>query len=106
MEDSPMKDVLAGLDKEKLIALILRQDELIKQLREEKALLEKRIEELERKSNRQAAPFRIKENKRALNPGKPGQKAGHKGYYRMISESEIGQSIVSVSYTHLRAHET
>lgn len=94
MEESPMKDILTGLDKEKLIALILQQDELIKQLQAERALLEKRIEELERKSNRQAAPFRIKENKRGLNPGKPGQKAGHKGYYRMISESEIAQTIV------------
>jgi len=89
-----MRDILTGLDKEKLIELLLRQDELIKQLQAERALLEKRIEELERKSNRQAAPFRIKENKRSMNPGKPGQKAGHKGYYRMISESEIAQTIV------------
>jgi transposase len=94
MKELPMKDMLAEFDKDKLIALIIRQDELIKQMREEKSSLEKRIEELERKSNRQAAPFRIKENKRSLNPGKPGQKAGHKGYYRMISESEIEQTIV------------
>jgi transposase len=94
MKEFPMKDILAELNKEKLIGLIIRQDELIKQMREEKSSLEKRIEELERKSNRQAAPFRIKENRRALNPGKPGQKAGHKGYYRMISESEIGQTKV------------
>src|ERR1700677_51609 len=94
MEDSSMKDILSGLDKADLIVMIIQQSEIIKQMREERATLEKRIEELERKSNRQAAPFRIKENKRVVNPGKPGQKAGHKGYYRVIPESEIGQTIV------------
>jgi hypothetical protein len=94
MEEFQIDDIFSGLDKEKLVAIIIQQDALIKQLLEDKASLEKRIEELERKSARQAAPFRIKENKRAINPGKPGQKAGHKGYYRVIQESEIEQSIV------------
>jgi uncharacterized protein YbaR (Trm112 family) len=94
VEETQLKEMVAELDKEQLVALIIEQAGLIKELREEKASLEKRIEELERKSNRQAAPFRIKENKRSLNPGKPGQKAGHKGYYRVIPESEITQSIM------------
>lgn len=82
------------LDKEQLIKIIIQQDELIKQLQEVIGKLEKGMEELGRKSNRQAAPFRINENKRSINPGKSGLKAGHKGYYRQIAESEIGQSIV------------
>ena len=94
MKELELKDTLAELDKEKLIAIIIQQDGLIKHLQEEIAMLKKWAEELERKSNRQAAPFRIREDKRAINPGKPGQKAGHKGYYRKISESEIEQTIM------------
>jgi transposase len=44
--------------------------------------LETRLEELERSAHRQAAPFRIPEEKRKLDPKRPGRKPGHAGAYR------------------------
>lgn len=43
---------------------------------------EKRLEQLHREGNRQAAPFRVPEKKRKKDKGKPGRKKGHKPAYR------------------------
>ena len=71
------EDILEQLDKTALITVIIKQAEIIKDLH-------KRIEELERSSQRQAAPFRIAEKKRKPNPKPPGRKKGHKASYRSI----------------------
>jgi transposase len=44
--------------------------------------LEKALEEATRAAHRQAAPFRVREEKRASAPKKPGRKAGHPGSFR------------------------
>jgi transposase len=93
LKESAIRDNLNKLSKEELIDIILRQLIMLEQLQEKNAELFKRVEELERTSHRQAAPFRIAEKKRVENPGKPGQKAGHKGYYRTIEESEVEGTI-------------
>ena len=93
MKDSEVRGGLNGLSKQELIDIIIRQMAIIEQLQEKNAELVKRIEELERTTHRQAAPFRIAENKRVLHPGKPGRKAGHKGSYRTIEESQIEETI-------------
>jgi len=58
-------------------------------LREEITLKNKRLSELEkalqeatRAAHRQAAPFRVREEKRSNTPKKPGRKAGHPGSFR------------------------
>ncbi len=58
-------------------------------LREQLVAKNKRIRELEtaleaasRAAHRQAAPFRIREEKRALDPKRPGRKKGHPGTFR------------------------
>lgn len=56
------------------------------QLRRRIAQLEARLEELERASFRQAAPFRIPEEKRKEVPKRPGRKPGHPGTYRRRPE--------------------
>lgn len=52
------------------------------QLRLRIAYLEARLEELERAVHRQAAPFRIPQEKRKRDPKRPGRKPGHPGAYR------------------------
>jgi hypothetical protein len=54
----------------------------LKALREENKVLRGRLEQAERAGARQAAPFRIKDNKRVEQPKKPGRKPGHKGSCR------------------------
>lgn len=44
--------------------------------------LQTRLEQVERASHRQAAPFRVPEEKRKRDPKKPGRKPGHPGSYR------------------------
>lgn len=46
------------------------------------AELEEALEAAERAAHRQAAPFRIEEQKRALEPKRPGRKPGHPGAFR------------------------
>lgn len=59
---------------------VLREE--IEQWRARVVALEKQVEELKRASYRQAAPFRIPEDKRKPDPKRPGRKPGHKGAYR------------------------
>lgn len=46
------------------------------------AALEERLEALERAGKRQAAPFRVPDEKRSAAPKPPGRKPGHPGSYR------------------------
>ena len=55
-------------------------------LRERIAQLERRLEELERVSHRQAAPFRMPPEKRKSKRKRPGRKPGHQGFYRQRPE--------------------
>ena len=87
-------------DPDKLIENILNlweDNQLLEERNQEQAeaikKLTKRVEELERASHRQAAPFRINEDKRSKKPGKPGQKPGHKGHYRKCDPSRITEHI-------------
>ena len=67
--------------------MMVEQFKSIEKLRQEVEALHRRIEELERTAHRQAAPFRIEENKKVLHAKKPGQKTGHKGHYRSLAKS-------------------
>lgn len=85
---------------DRLIEIILRQAGVIEELRAEIQSLKDQIKELqdrndglssqvaalEQKAARQAAPFRIPEQQRRLQPQKPGRKAGHAGSCRPVPE--------------------
>jgi transposase len=58
------------------------RDGIILRLQERVATLEKGLEELERRSHRQAAPF--SRDKRKDAPKRPGQKPGHPGAHRAV----------------------
>lgn len=70
--------MLSDLDKEKLIEIIIDQSQQLG------SLLDK-IEQLEKASKRQAAPFRVKESKRKPHKKRAGAKKGHQGHYRQVS---------------------
>lgn len=67
MDSTANIDCLGELTREELVALVRRQTQLIEQLR-------KQIEELQRKSRRQASPF--SRNQPQPNPKRPGRKPG------------------------------
>jgi transposase len=84
---------------DRLIEIILRQAVVIEELRVEIQTLKDQIKDLqerndglsakvaaflETKNARQAAPFRIPEQQRQLQPQKPGRKAGHAGSCRPV----------------------
>jgi hypothetical protein len=83
---------------DRLIEIILRQAGVIEELRVEIQTLKDQIKDLqgrndglsakvaalETKAARQAAPFRIPEQQRQLQPQKPGRKAGHAGSCRPV----------------------
>ena len=83
---------------DRLIEIILRQAGVIEELRVEIQTLKDQIKDLqdrndglsakvaalETKNARQAAPFRIPEQQRQLQPQKPGRKAGHAGSCRPV----------------------
>jgi len=100
-------------DPDQLIRIIMQQAELIRELQDtiakltariavlENALSEARgqqsklqtsLDQVNRQAHRQAAPFRISENKRKSDPKKPGQKKGHPGIYR-ATPSHIDETI-------------
>lgn len=93
MTAEQLRENLRQLDKEQLIDVIIKQADLIEQQQKEHKQLEKRIEELERASHRQAAPFRIKESKKVGERKTPGRKAGHAGSYRTVDEQSIEETI-------------
>ena len=61
------------------------QNNVIDDLRAEVTILQTRVTSFERASKRQAAPFRIEENKRKKDKKNPGNKLGHKGHFRKFS---------------------
>jgi len=101
-QSSSLKAALQSLrDKpDELIEIILRQAEAIEKLTQKVGQLEQQIkdlndrndglsakvQELETKSARQAAPFRIEDKKRVNNPKKPGRPQGHPGCCRAIPD--------------------
>jgi len=101
-QSSSLRAALQSLrDKpDELIEIILRQAEAIEKLTQKVEQLEQQIkdlndrnsgllgkvQELETKSARQAAPFRIEDKHRISNPKKPGRPKGHPGSCRVIPE--------------------
>ena len=82
---NPAPPKLAELTREELIAIVIKQGELI-------AELQKRIEELLRKAGRQASPF--SKNRPKTNPKPPGRSLGkallHTASHR-LSNPPIGE---------------
>jgi transposase len=83
MEETPSRQ-LSVPEKEGCAQCPVREENA--RLRARIAQLEARLEELERASHRQAAPFRIPEEKRKGSPNRPGRKRGHVGAYRARPE--------------------
>jgi transposase len=101
-EASPLKPTLESLrdQPDKLIEIILRQAGVIDGLRKEVEQLKQqikdlndrndglstRVEQLARAAARQAAPFRIEDKDRVVQPKKSGRPKGHPGSFRAIPE--------------------
>jgi len=101
-EDAVFQSVLSELrdQPDRLIEIARDQGKMIEQLRAENAALRAeiarlkkdnddlngRLEQVERQMFRQAAPFRIEDNKRKAQPRKPGRAKGHPGAYRRPPE--------------------
>ena len=80
---------------EEVARLRLANEVLRAQLAEARGRLEeqdKRIEELERASARQAAPFRVPDEQRKKDKKKPGRKKGHKASWRRVPD-HVDQTI-------------
>lgn len=85
---------LESLDHASLVELCLRQAQLIAAYEARLSALTERLEDLERRSVRGAAPFARSEDKRSSNPRRPGRKGGHEGSYRVRpADDEIDQRI-------------
>ena len=101
-QSSSLRGALQSLREkpDQLIEIILRQAEAIEKLTQKVEQLEQQIkdlndrndglttkvQELETKAARQAAPFRIEDKKRASHPKKPGSPEGHPGSCRVIPD--------------------
>lgn len=101
-QTSSLKAALQSLrDKpDELIEIVLRQAEAIekltkkvegleqqiKDLNDRNSGLSAKVQDLETKAARQAAPFRIEDQKRATNPKRPGRREGHPGSWRAIPD--------------------
>jgi transposase len=81
------------LDKASLVELVLRQAAMI-------AELARRLEELERRAVRGAAPFARPPDKRSISPKRPGRKGGHEGSYRVRPADEAVDRRIEVALTH------
>jgi hypothetical protein len=108
-QSEPLKAALQSLrDKpDELIEIILRQAEAIekftkrieqleqqiKDLNDRNDGLSGKVEELERKAARQAAPFRIEDKNRAAHPKKPGRPKDHPGSCRVVP-GQVDEEIV------------
>ena len=64
------------------LARIAQLEGLLDEARQLITGLNRRVDELETQANRQAARFRVPEDKRKRTKGKPGRKRGHKPFYR------------------------
>jgi transposase len=70
---------------EKIIGLIAERDELNEQLRhknQQVVQLEEKLQAAQQRACRQAAPFRIADQRRSRAPRRPGRPKGHRGSYR------------------------
>jgi transposase len=101
-QSSQLRPVIEALrDRpDELIEIILRQAEAIekfgkrieqleqqlKDLNDRNDGLSGKVQELERKAARQAAPFRIEDRQRVANPKKPGRREGHPGTSRNLPD--------------------
>jgi transposase len=101
-QSSPLKPALQSLrDRpDELIEIILRQAEVIEQMRKDLDELKKQIDDLNDRNNglsakvdqlqtaaaRQAAPFRIRDKLHVRDPKKPGRKKGHPGSFRPVPD--------------------
>ena len=108
-DSSPLKENLESLREQpdRLIEIILRQAGVIEEQRQKIEDLQKqiqhlndrnnglsgRLEQLERAAARPAAPFRIKESKRQVDPKKAGRKKDHPGSCRPIPD-HVDEEIV------------
>lgn len=72
--------------------LVARSGQLT-EARAQLAAAQQRIAELERQKARQAAPFRVPEQKRTTAPKRPGRKPGHPGSFRLHPE-QVDEEIV------------
>jgi transposase len=109
-QSESLKSVLQSLrgQPDELIEIILRQAEAvekftkrieqleqqIKDLNDRNDGLSGKVEELERKAARQAAPFRIDDKQRATHPKKPGRPKGHPGMSRSVPDHVDEEIIV------------
>ncbi len=96
---------------DQLIEIILRQagviaeqqkiiqelEEKVRDLNDRNNKLSARLEQFEKAAARQAAPFRIKENKRQIDPKKPGRKKDHPGSFRPIPPQVDEEIVVPLS---------
>jgi transposase len=108
-QSSQLRPVVEALREqpEELIKIILRQADAIEQMQKELADLKQQIkdsndrndglaakvEALEQKAARQAAPFRIEEKDRVAQPKKPGRPKGHPGCFRSLPD-HVDEEIV------------
>lgn len=83
-------EILKKMSKAELITLVLAQRDQVIAQGEQIKILEKRIEELERKNGRSAAPF--SKNKRKENPQRPGRKAGQGKFEYRSAGDELQMS--------------
>ncbi len=112
-QSSPLKSALQSLrDRpDELIEIILRQAEVIEQMRKELEELKKQIDDLNDRNHglsakvdqlqtaaaRQAAPFRIRDKLHVTDPKKPGRKKGHPGSYRAVPDHVDERILVPLS---------
>jgi len=73
---------LEALDEEQLVDLAEAQAARIAELEARLAGIDGRLEELERRAMRGAAPFSKDPKKRSKSPARPGRKGGHDGTFR------------------------
>jgi transposase len=76
----------------KLTARIAVLENALSEARGQQSKLQTSLDQVNRQAHRQAAPFRISENKRKSDPKKPGPKKGHPGIYR-ATPSHIDETI-------------
>src|SRR5262245_18748691 len=87
------RDDVESLGKAALIDLALRLSEQVDELA-------RRLEALERRSVRGAAPFARPEDRRSASPKRPGRKGGHEGSFRRPPADEAVDERIEAPLTH------
>jgi transposase len=96
----PDRRELERLDKSTLVDIVLQQAERIGELSARLAATDQRLEELERRAVRGAAPFARPENKRSGQPRRPGRERGHEGAFRVRPPDAAVDRRLEVALTH------